>query len=326
MTKNTEEFYRPRSCYELVGIANYILASGKIDLANNAMFESYARDLKNDGGYIDCYILEDGTFVAGEIPETLKDKKVVVEAKYQTHIKYNIAINGFAKTLYKLTTDESRAYKITLAEFFLITEGDYETFKEKCEGPFGTAKHPLPNPSQFDDIEIKDVYRWDINVDVSVKPKKTKAAGQDMSDSAKRLVKKVTAHEKKRQNRVELKTADKIEMAGELQHEFDITGITERIYKTADKIALYKTEDIGEGLFPLVLQCGANIRYHILVKNRPLEKVLNVFAKEDIPEKHFKKFVPIILNYEFSGETIQNAKIKADDCVIWDKGTYKVYR
>jgi hypothetical protein len=110
---------KPNSTLVLCALANYMVVSGMCP-ANIGQYESAVKSMENP---IPGHILDiDGvkTFVAGEIPEVLAEKPILVSYLYEMPVKHNLHVNTMGKNYYGISLDEARIYKVTNDLFFVV--------------------------------------------------------------------------------------------------------------------------------------------------------------------------------------------------------------
>lgn len=328
------EVRKPKSVLSLVGIANYLLSSGEIASPKTSDYEAYVKSLNGSGDILVCIILEDGTFVGGgEVPESLKDVKVKHTLHYQLPVKYNIHINQLAKSVYKFSSmDPARAYKISLTEFFSITEGDFDSVIDKSKEKFGAAEFPLPCVKGDVEEDIKTFYRYPVgsealaaattrkapkNADGTAKKGKTATANEN-------LLKAVVLAESNR-SRIKYNKVDKMELTGTLMETFETPMLEtdpNRLYKFINTFEFRKVEDIGGPFFPQTYRNGNDVSIDLAFRASPIENIGRVYVKADISKSTMENIMDIILHSEFAGETVHETKLKT---FIFDKKTYNVY-
>jgi len=303
------------SILELTGALNYLVSVGKV-VANNKNYIDVVNIAKKAGEPITVKMTttESKKLYAGDI-KLPADEKVVEEYHIAVPVMINLGINGLGKTAYKLTTEESRTFKLPIAEQFCLTESDYKSVLGKTKVLEGSDK-PLPTTPAIEDfnwISIEGNAKFVHSSKTSKSEVRSKLG--DKSDSTKPLI-----SAKELADRVSKAGSSDNKLARPVKLKIDKNRLEETVDGYIIKIA---EESTGLGYFSHIYfdnKGGKN--YLSLEKN---EDKFNIILQKPLLAITQKNVVKIIASGEYTGQSIHDLKDKDKKSILVGIKNYKVY-
>lgn len=320
---------KPKSTLALVGLMNYMVGSGMIQ-PNNSLFEAKVKELNANSEFIIGHVLENGMFVAGDIPDELKDVGIKASYQYSLAVKANLLLNTLGKNAYKVDLSQARCYKLSVPELFSLSEEDHKSVLLKCSTATGDMPKPMPTMPDDPESTITDFYRRQPSLE-NTKPVRAKATGGgSVSASTKMdpdiLTAKVVASEEARRTRIQYTTRETIEIESELLKSYDVRETKEGNLKTIDTVEIRLNSEITENMFPLNFVDGAT-ECRLMIKTDVLGRTMRIIINQELKEFDYNTIISVMNVYEDVGESIHilRKQNKFKKPYIWDNSTYKVY-